>query len=62
MAFQVGLDASLRLGADVIVNTDADNQYSASNIPDLVEPITSGDADLVVGSRDISNHEEFSTL
>ncbi|HCJ85722.1 MAG TPA: glycosyl transferase [Acidimicrobiaceae bacterium] len=62
VAFQVGLDASLRLGADVIVNTDADNQYSASNIPDLVEPITSGDADLVVGSRDISNHEEFSTL
>ena len=62
VAFQVGLDASLRLGANVIVNTDADNQYSASNIPDLVEPITSGDADLVVGSRDISNHEEFSTL
>ena len=62
VAFQVGLDASLRLGADVIVNTDADNQYSAGNIPDLVEPITSGDADLVVGSRDISNHEEFSTL
>jgi glycosyltransferase involved in cell wall biosynthesis len=62
VAFQVGLDASLRLGADVIVNTDADNQYSASNIPDLVEPITKGDADLVVGSRDISNHEEFSTL
>ena len=62
VAFQVGLDASLRLGADVIVNTDADNQYSASNIPDLVEPITSGNADLVVGSRDISNHEEFSTL
>jgi len=62
VAFQVGLDASLRLGADVIVNTDADNQYSANNIADLVEPIIKGDADLVVGSRDITNHEEFSTL
>ncbi len=62
VAFQVGLDASLRLGADVIVNTDADNQYSANNIPDLVEPIIKGDADLVVGSRDITNHEEFSAL
>ena len=62
VAFQVGLDAALQLGADVIVNTDADNQYSAANIPDLVEPITQGHADLVVGTRDITNHEEFSTL
>ena len=62
VAFQVGLDAALELGADVIVNTDADNQYSAANIPNLVEPITQGHADLVVGTRDITNHEEFSTL
>ncbi|MCH2634946.1 MAG: glycosyltransferase family 2 protein [Acidimicrobiales bacterium] len=62
VAFQVGLDAALQLGADVIVNTDADNQYSAANIPNLVEPITQGHADLVVGTRDITNHEEFSTL
>ena len=62
VAFQVGLDAALQLGADVIVNTDADNQYSAANIPNLVEPITQGHADLVVGTRDITTHEEFSTL
>ena len=61
-AFQAGLDASLQLGADVIVNTDADNQYAASDIPRLVEPIRNGDADLVVGTRDIANHEEFSLL
>ncbi|MBD31472.1 MAG: glycosyl transferase [Acidimicrobiaceae bacterium] len=62
VAFQAGLDASLQLGADVIVNTDADNQYAASDIPRLVEPIRNGDADLVVGTRDIANHEEFSLL
>ena len=62
VAFQAGLDASLQLGADVIVNTDADNQYAASDIPRLVEPICRGDADLVVGTRDIANHEEFSLL
>ena len=62
VAFQVGLDAALQLGADVIVNTDADNQYSAANLPHLVAPITQGHADLVVGTRDITNHEEFSTL
>ena len=60
VAFQSGLDASLKLGADVIVNTDADNQYSAQDIPLLLEPILLGEADLVVGTRDISNHEEFS--
>ena len=62
VAFQVGLDAALQLGADIIVNTDADNQYSAENIPDLVKPITQGHAELEVGTRDIANHEEFSTL
>ena len=47
-AFRAGLEASLRVGADVIVNTDADNQYRASDIPALVTPILEGRADLVV--------------
>src|SRR3954454_15832791 len=51
--FQAGLDACLKLGADVIVNTDADNQSSASSIPDLVKPIVEGRADLVVGDREV---------
>lgn len=50
-AFRTGLDASLRLGADVIVNTDADNQYDAADIPALVAPILDGRADMVVGDR-----------
>ena len=62
VAFQAGLDASLKMGADVIVNTDADNQYSAADIPRLVEPIIQRKADLVVGTRDIANHREFSFL
>src|SRR3954465_15072925 len=52
-AFQAGLDAALKLGADVIVNTDADNQYRAEDIPRLVEPILRGDADMVVGDRQV---------
>ncbi|HZO59102.1 MAG TPA: glycosyltransferase family 2 protein [Solirubrobacterales bacterium] len=59
-AFQAGLDASLKLGADVIVNTDADNQYSAADIPKLVEPIVRGHADLVVGDREVQSIEHFS--
>ena len=61
-AFQAGLDASLKLGADVIVNTDADNQYDARDIPNLVEPILRGAADLVVGDRMIDRMEHFSPL
>lgn len=60
-AFQAGLDAALKLGADVIVNTDADNQYSAAAIPALVAPILAGDADMVVGDRDVRSIEHFST-
>jgi glycosyltransferase involved in cell wall biosynthesis len=60
--FQAGLDASLKLGADVIVNTDADNQYSAADIPKLVEPILEGRADLVVGDREVHTIEHFSPL
>jgi glycosyltransferase involved in cell wall biosynthesis len=60
--FQAGLDACLKLGADVIVNTDADNQYSAADIPKLVEPIVAGTADMVVGDRETDNIEHFSPL
>src|SRR4051794_25027921 len=60
--FQAGLDACLKLGADVIVNTDADNQYSALDIPKLVEPIIAGRADMVVGDRETDNIEHFSPL
>jgi glycosyltransferase involved in cell wall biosynthesis len=59
-AFQTGLDASLKLGADVIVNTDADNQYNAADISKLVAPIVRGDADLVVGDREVQTIEHFS--
>src|SRR5437762_4377635 len=54
-AFQAGLDASLKLGADVIVNTDADNQYNADDIPKLVSPILRGEADMVIGDREVQS-------
>jgi glycosyltransferase involved in cell wall biosynthesis len=59
-AFQAGLDAGLKLGADVIVNTDADNQYEGADIPKLVAPILRGDADMVVGDRQVGKIEHFS--
>jgi glycosyltransferase involved in cell wall biosynthesis len=59
-AFQAGLDAGLKLGADVIVNTDADNQYEGADVPKLVEPILRGAADMVVGDRQIEQVEHFS--
>lgn len=58
--FQAGLDACLKLGADVVVNTDADNQYRGADIPKLVAPILAGDADMVVGDRRVSQIEHFS--
>jgi glycosyltransferase involved in cell wall biosynthesis len=61
-AFQAGLDACLKLGADVIVNTDADNQYNAADIPKLLAPILRGDADMVVGDREVEGLEHFSRL
>ncbi|HZI91994.1 MAG TPA: glycosyltransferase family 2 protein [Thermoleophilaceae bacterium] len=61
-AFQAGLDACLKLGADVIVNTDADNQYYGGHIPRLVEPIIAGKADMVVGDRETDQIEHFSPL
>ena len=61
-AFQSGLDASLKLGADAIVNTDADNQYNAADIPALVKPIVERRADMVVGNREVANIEHFSRV
>jgi glycosyltransferase involved in cell wall biosynthesis len=60
--FQAGLDACLKLGADVIVNTDADNQYFGADIPKLVEPILAGRADMVVGDRETDQIEHFSPV
>ncbi|MBF6648512.1 glycosyltransferase family 2 protein [Methylobacter sp. BlB1] len=60
--FMTGLDACLRLGADVIVNTDADNQYNADDIPALVAPILEHRADIVVGARPIETIEHFSPI
>jgi glycosyltransferase involved in cell wall biosynthesis len=59
-AFQAGLDAALKLGADVIVNTDADNQYRSADIPRLVEPVLAGRADMVVGDRQVQSIDHFS--
>ncbi len=61
-SFLAGLDAAITLGADVIVNTDADNQYQAADIPLLVAPILAGTADIVVGSRPINEITSFSPV
>ena len=61
-AFRAGLQESLSLGADIIVNTDADNQYSANDIEKLISPILNNEADIVIGARDIFNIKDFSLL
>ena len=61
-AFVAGLEACLARGADIIVNTDADNQYNADDIPRLVEPILAGRAELVIGDRGVATLEEFSPV
>src|SRR5215218_9966880 len=58
--FQAGIDAALKLGADVMVNTDADNQYYGPDIAKLVAPIVAGNADMVVGDRQVTTIEHFS--
>lgn len=58
--FKTGLEACLNHGADIIVNTDADNQYCADDIPNLVEPILDGRADLVIGDRSVGEVPSFS--
>jgi len=59
-AFQAGLDASLKLGADIVVNTDADNQYRGEDVRRLVAPILAGEADMVVGDRRVGEIDHFS--
>ncbi len=61
-AFMAGLEAGLKLGADVIVNTDADNQYNAGDIPKLTAPVVAGKADIVVGARPIESIGHFSPV
>ncbi|MBC6420052.1 MAG: glycosyltransferase family 2 protein [Prochloron sp. SP5CPC1] len=61
-AFMAGLEASVKAGADIIVNTDADNQYCAADIPKLIKPILKGEADMVVGARPIRDIQHFSPL
>jgi len=58
--FMAGLDAALRLGADIIVNTDADGQYPGQEIPQLIEPILNGQADMVIGDRGVNTVAHFS--
>lgn len=58
-AFRMGVSYAIAHGADIVVNTDGDNQYCGSDIPLLIAPILCGKADLVVGARPISNHPEF---
>ncbi len=61
-SFRRGLDACLSLGADIIVNTDGDNQYCGADIPKLIAPILRGEADMVIGDRDTANIPHFSPL
>ena len=61
-SFIIGLNKCLELGADLIVNTDGDNQYKGNNIPQLIAPVIAGDADIVVGDRKTDNIEHFSFM
>lgn len=61
-AFKAGIDACLKLGADIIVNTDADNQYKGEDIERLIQPIINREADMVIGERPIDEIEDFSYL
>ncbi|MDA9982872.1 glycosyltransferase family 2 protein [Gammaproteobacteria bacterium] len=60
-AFRIGLEACLKAGADIIVNTDGDNQYCGQDIPKLIQPILSGRVDIVIGDRQISTVSHLST-
>lgn len=61
-AFMTGIEACIDRGADIIVNTDADNQYNAEDIPTLIAPILAGEAEIVVGARPIQEIEHFSLI
>lgn len=58
--FRTGIDACLRLGADIIVNTDGDNQYAGNDIPKLIRPVLEGEADIVIGDRQTRKVQHFS--
>ncbi|MGK7948201.1 MAG: glycosyltransferase family 2 protein [Xenococcaceae cyanobacterium] len=60
--FMAGIEASLKAGADIIVNTDADNQYCAEDIPKLIQPILDGNAEIVIGARPIHEIKDFSPI
>jgi glycosyltransferase involved in cell wall biosynthesis len=60
--FRRGLDACLKNGADIIVNTDGDNQYAGKDIPKLIRPILAGDAELVIGDRQTVQINHFSPM
>ncbi len=62
VTFRDALDAALHLGADVIVNTDGDDHYDQTRIPELAEPIIIGQADIVVGSRDLAGLKEMGAI
>ncbi len=59
LTYQTGIDTALRLGADIIVNTDGDGQYAGSDIPALVKPIVQGTADIVIGNRQTADLDHF---
>lgn len=59
-AFRAGLDAAVHLGADIILNTDADNQYPADQIPALLEPLLAGRADIAIGDRGVASQQHVS--
>lgn len=61
-AFQTGIETCLNLGADIIVNTDADDQYPARYIPELIEPVRMETADIVIGDRQVYKNPHFSPL
>jgi glycosyltransferase involved in cell wall biosynthesis len=61
-AFMAGLEAALEAGADIVVNTDADNQYRGEDIERLIQPLLGGEADIAVGDRDVSTVEHFSPV
>lgn len=60
-AFMTGIDSCIGLDADIIVNTDADNQYPGRYIPDLIGPVLAGEADMVIGDRQVSRVKHFSS-
>jgi glycosyltransferase involved in cell wall biosynthesis len=61
-AFLAGINAAIRLGADIIVNTDADNQYAGADIPKLIAPILRGTADVVIGDREVAKSPHMSAF